>query len=88
MQFIKTALSIVLIFCGILVTILVVPRSMTYSSAEQILPDSLWQLAPDFDTAVDSKSAPVRIVEYLDYECPFCHQYWTQYVQNTLNMWP
>jgi len=81
MEFVKTALSVVLIFCGILVTILVVRRELfpdqlsTHPLPERTLPDSLWLSVSNFDTALGSESAPVRMVEYLDYECPFCRQF-------------
>jgi len=80
MQFIKIALSTALILCAILMTILVArrelsPNQLNTRSSEQILSDSLWQIVSDFGTTIGPISAPVRIVEFLDYECLFCRRF-------------
>ena len=37
-----------------------------------ILSDSLWQVISEYQTASGPRSAPVKLVEFYDYECPFC----------------
>ncbi len=80
MQFIKSTLSIILVFCAVLMTLLVVRREFQPSQLhtqhpDRVLPDSLWRIVSEYETAIGPESAPVRIVEFLDYECIFCQRF-------------
>lgn len=81
MRAIRIVLTIVLVACALFVSALVVrqellfrPNSLLQSvpEAELILPDSLWEAISEYQTALGARSAPVRLVEFYDYECPFC----------------
>ena len=39
---------------------------------EQVIADSMWQKVSAYHTALGPRSARVKVVEFYDYECPFC----------------
>lgn len=92
MSVIKTTLTAILIICAVIMTALVVRRELFLnntpdSKPEKILPDSLWQIVSAYKPTYESKSAQVRLVEFFDYECPYCKRF-NQVLDSILTKYP
>ena len=77
MQTFRLVLTTVLVVCAVIVTALVVRRElllgrMNDRQPDQVIADSLWQKISEYDIALGSRSARVKMVEFYDYECPYC----------------
>jgi protein-disulfide isomerase len=44
----------------------------------QPLPPAQAEVTVDNDAVLGSSSAPVTIIEFSDYQCPFCRKFWTE----------
>ena len=79
MQVLRITLTTLLVICAVIVTALVARRELIVArtpdqplAPDLILSDSLWQVISEYQTASGPRSAPVKLVEFYDYECPFC----------------
>ena len=80
MQIFKVAVTTVLVICAIIMTALVIRHELFLDrvpdrQSNQVLSDSLWRSVSEHETASGSRTAPVKLVEFYDYECPFCRRF-------------
>lgn len=78
-QFLKVPLTTALVICAVVVTALVVRRELflnrqqiAVQSPDYVLNDSLWKRVSAYETTYGPRSARARVVEFFDYECPYC----------------
>ncbi|MCY4158783.1 MAG: thioredoxin domain-containing protein [Bacteroidetes bacterium] len=94
MRILKTIVSTALILSALIVTFLVVEQEFFRNnnnsnlhkniSPDVVLPDTLWQIVSASRIGSGMPSAPVKIVEFYDYECSFCAE--MQHVLNKLHI--
>ncbi len=71
----ESVLSVVVTCCALVVTWIVVNQHLAGRSSDVFSqPDSVesWNLLQDGGRRIGSASAPVQIVEFVDFQCPFC----------------
>ena len=90
MQTFRVLLTIVMVACAVVITALVVRREffldqVSEREPDQVLSDSAWQVVSERPAEFGTSPArPMTIVEYFDYECPFCRE--LQPVMNALEL--
>jgi protein-disulfide isomerase len=72
-----TALTVVLVACALLTTALVLRRELLPQSAQPAMPQKPvfvddWKSHLSKGTRLGSAEAPVQLIEFADFECPFC----------------
>ncbi len=78
MQTFKILLVIVMVACAVVITALLVRRELFLGQVserepDRVLSDSVWQVLSESHVEYEAAAArPVTVVEYFDYECPFC----------------
>lgn len=77
MKKLMDVLNIVLALCAITITVLVVRREL-FSPARgpslKPIAVAAWERVFDGGEIVGDPAAPVRVIEFVDFECPFCRQ--------------
>jgi len=77
-----TILTVVLVGCAVLTTGLVLRRELFPQASAPVMPQKPvfidnWQAHLDKGARVGSPEAPVQLIEFADYECPFCASFHT-----------
>jgi len=76
-QKLNNFLTVILVICALIVTILVVRRELFLRQnnlSYQIVKISNWEILLSGGQIVGNRSAAVYIVEFFDYECPYCKE--------------
>ena len=87
------ALTAILVACALVTTGLVVRKEFFSASAAPMLPAAKpvlideWRSIRDAGVTLDSPDAPVQLIEFADFECPFCASF-HQTVQAVQKQYP
>jgi protein-disulfide isomerase len=76
MKWIETFATATLAMCALIVTGIVVKREFSQPRPEPLKPVFVkdWQKYAASDERVGSSTAPVKVIVFSDFECPFCRQ--------------